>query len=151
MMVGNLVGLILSPLLLLSYGWRGLFYVFGLLGLPLLLFWLKVVPDSPTVRAETGGQQTSLAGAAAASGKASPAEVGTGEAMEATVPPSVGSDVSIARMLSSSATWAIVVVNVVNHFGYFIYLNWMPTYFNKVRWGGPEAAPRVMPGFNAGV
>ncbi|GIM12297.1 hypothetical protein Vretimale_15667 [Volvox reticuliferus] len=34
-------------------------------------------------------------------------------------------------MLASSATWAIIAVNVVNHFGYFIYLNWMPAYFNK--------------------
>jgi cyanate permease len=35
--------------------------------------------------------------------------------------------------MSRSATWAIIVVNIVNHFGYFIYLNWMPTYFVKVR------------------
>ncbi|GFH23432.1 MFS domain-containing protein [Haematococcus lacustris] len=31
----------------------------------------------------------------------------------------------------AAATWAIIVVNVINHFGYFIYLNWMPTYFVK--------------------
>jgi MFS family permease len=44
---GNLVGLLLSPLLLANYGWRGLFFVFGILGAPLLALWLAVVPDKP--------------------------------------------------------------------------------------------------------
>ncbi|GFH14052.1 putative anion transporter 4, chloroplastic [Haematococcus lacustris] len=39
--------------------------------------------------------------------------------------------VTPASLLTHSATWAIIVVNVINHFGYFIYLNWMPTYFVK--------------------
>ena len=42
---GNLLGLVLSPILLLNFGWRGLFYVFGFLGLPMFLFWLAAVPD----------------------------------------------------------------------------------------------------------
>lgn len=40
--------------------------------------------------------------------------------------------VSLWQMLSHPATWAIIIVNIVNHWGYFIYLNWMPTYFVKV-------------------
>ena len=43
-LAGNLVGLFLSPLLLQKLGWRGLFYTFGVLGLPLLAIWLAVVP-----------------------------------------------------------------------------------------------------------
>ena len=31
--------------------------------------------------------------------------------------------------LSKKATWAIVAVNFVNHWSYFILLNWMPSYF----------------------
>lgn len=42
-------------------------------------------------------------------------------------PASVGT----LQLLSSKATWAIIVVNFVNHWGYFIYLNWMPSYFVK--------------------
>lgn len=42
---------------------------------------------------------------------------------------------SIGRLLSHPATWAIIIVNIVNHWGYFIYLNWMPSYFVKV---GPQ-------------
>ena len=32
--------------------------------------------------------------------------------------------------IAAARPQAIVVANVVNHFNYFIYLNWMPTYFH---------------------
>ncbi|KAK9845874.1 hypothetical protein WJX81_004733 [Elliptochloris bilobata] len=38
---------------------------------------------------------------------------------------------STLDLLGSSATWAIIVVNIVNHWGYFIYLSWMPSYFHQ--------------------
>ena len=41
------MGLFLSPLLLATLGWRGLFFVFGALGLPLLAAWLAIVPKPP--------------------------------------------------------------------------------------------------------
>ena len=45
--------------------------------------------------------------------------------------------VGVVQLLRSSAVWAIIVVNIVNHWGYFIYLNWIPSYFYKVsREGG---------------
>ena len=66
-------------------GWRGLFYVFGLLGLPLLAVWLAVVPPQ-TPRAPAAGQAA---------------------------PPKLSS----LHMMSKSATWAIIVVNFVNHWG----------------------------------
>ena len=45
--------------------------------------------------------------------------------------PSLAGKVGTLKLLSSKATWAIIVVNFVNHWGYFIYLNWMPSYFVK--------------------
>ena len=81
---GNLAGLALAPVLLHTVGWRGLFYVFGLLGAPLLAFWLAVVP-SQTPKAESGAQ----------------------------APPRL----SALQMMSKKATWAIIIVNFVNHWG----------------------------------
>jgi hypothetical protein len=43
--------------------------------------------------------------------------------------------VGVVQLLRSSAVWAIIVVNIVNHWGYFIYLNWIPSYFYKVSVG----------------
>ena len=45
--------------------------------------------------------------------------------------PSLAGKVGTLNLLSSKAVWAIIVVNFVNHWGYFIYLNWMPSYFVK--------------------
>ncbi|KAI8477407.1 MAG: hypothetical protein J3K34DRAFT_515747 [Monoraphidium minutum] len=115
---GNLVGLLLSPFILLTFGWRALFLVFGVLGAPLLAAWNTLVPDAPPRQPAPQppqGQQLQPA-----DGKA-PAGGGGG-----------GGGVTLGRLLSHPATWAIIVVNFVNHWGYFIYLNWMPTYFSKV-------------------
>ncbi|KAK9831670.1 hypothetical protein WJX74_005307 [Apatococcus lobatus] len=95
---GNLVGLALSPLLLSRFGWRGIFYVFGILGAPLLAAWWTLVPpDTPrttTSKASSSGMLQSW-----------------------------------RKFLSKKATWAIVAANFVNHWSYFILLNWMPSYF----------------------
>lgn len=58
--------------------------------------------------------------------KAAPAQL---PATQATSDPSPAAKVGTLKLLSSKATWAIIVVNFVNHWGYFIYLNWMPSYF----------------------
>lgn len=50
-------------------------------------------------------------------------------AKQATPDPHPVAKVGTLKLLSSKATWAIIVVNFVNHWGYFIYLNWMPSYF----------------------
>ena len=102
---GNLVGLLLSPVLLESFGWRSVFYTFGALGLPMAAIWNAVVPDHRPSKEASRSTESS-----------------TDES----------SSVSIRALLSSPAVWAIITANVINHFGYFIYLNWMPTYFYKV-------------------
>ncbi|KAL4424918.1 hypothetical protein ABPG77_009647 [Micractinium sp. CCAP 211/92] len=112
---GNLVGLLLSPLILQHFGWRALFYLFGLAGAPLLAMWALVVPGRKQEAGSTAaGSGSGAAGAAAAAGTPGSSKVG------------------VLRLLSKPATWAIIIANFVNHWGYFIYLNWMPTYFYKV-------------------
>lgn len=91
-----------SPLVLASYGWKALFLWFGFLGAPLLAVWLSVVP----------GQARPSASSRAAGAERRPRP-------------------GMLDLLGSSATWAIIVVNIVNHWGYFIYLNWMPSYFYR--------------------
>lgn len=134
---GNLVGLFLSPLLLATLGWRGLFFVFGVLGLPLLAAWLAIVPKPPQqpgmVKAETAPQE--YIGKLPVSPvpeevleKTAVAQTPGGQSPK---DPSLAGKVGTLKLLSSKATWAIIVVNFVNHWGYFIYLNWMPSYFVK--------------------
>jgi ACS family sodium-dependent inorganic phosphate cotransporter/ACS family sodium-dependent inorganic phosphate cotransporter-like MFS transporter 9 len=109
---GNLVGLLVSPLILAQLGWRPLFYIFGLFGGPLLALWSFVVPNLKNTTAE----------------KTSPAAAASLEQTTKESAPSV----TLGAMLKNRAVWAIIVANFANHWGYFIYLNWMPTYFYKV-------------------
>ena len=113
---GNLLALALSPLLLANFGWRVLFYIFGLLGAPLLALWMYVVPAHQQRLQQQGGGAPPAAGGSSSSSSSS-------------------SGVSAWQLMGSTATWAIIVANIVNHWGYFIYLNWMPTYFNKAGQG----------------
>lgn len=111
--LGSLMGLILSPLILLNFGWRTLFFIFGALGAPLLALWIAMVPQKPA-QAQDG----------------TPAEAaGYRETRSPRLPVK---DINVMTLLSHPATWAIITVNIVNHWGYFIYLNWMPTFFFKV-------------------
>ncbi|KAF8067233.1 PHT4 [Scenedesmus sp. PABB004] len=118
---GNLVGLAVSPLILVAFGWKALFLTFGLLGGPLVALWLALTPRAdeappaqpPTPAPSQPSQPSQPAGAPGGAG-------GGGDA-----------PVSMGRLLSHPATWAIIIVNVVNHWGYFIYLNWMPSYFSR--------------------
>ncbi len=50
---GNLLGLVVSPLLLAAVGWRSMFLLFGVLGVPLLLLWNRVVPSAAEAAAMT--------------------------------------------------------------------------------------------------
>ncbi|GAX82959.1 hypothetical protein CEUSTIGMA_g10386.t1 [Chlamydomonas eustigma] len=179
---GNLLGLILSPILLLQFGWRSLFLIFGFLGAPLLALWMATVPATAPIGGPdkaaapssviAGATESTVAEVPAASTSSSGQGYisfrwsttkgsGSGEAgfrsvfattataaAEAAVdgfkPSSSSSfssplaaaasvalpEVGVKELLSSTATWAIIIVNIVNHWGYFIYLNWMPTYFN---------------------
>ncbi|KAJ9509779.1 hypothetical protein QJQ45_011622 [Haematococcus lacustris] len=120
--VRNLVGLVLSPLILLTWGWRWLFSIFGFMGAPLLLMWMTVVPNKPLLPASTPAPAPAPAAAEPGVG---------GGSMLSQVSMVTPRQVTPASLLTHSATWAIIVVNVINHFGYFIYLNWMPTYFVK--------------------
>ncbi|KAL6769597.1 PHT4C [Auxenochlorella protothecoides x Auxenochlorella symbiontica] len=99
---GNLLGLVLSPWLIARGGWRAPFLAFGAAGLPLLAAWAIVVPGRAG-----GGAQRARRGAGAVRGH------------------------RLADLLGNSSVWAIIVATVVNHWGYFIYLNWMPTYFYR--------------------
>ena len=128
---GNLAGLLLSPLIVQSMGWRALFYVYAVLGMPLLLLWYFIIPEDPRKKemdddASASRAMTSQELSAGADGyekNSSAAEIA--RRMEDQ------DDVSLTRLLKSSAVWAIIVANFANHWGYFMYLNWMPTYFFK--------------------
>ena len=104
--MGNLLGLATTPMIIAMVGYRNLFLVFGILGVPLVVLWLALVPKREGERERTM------------------------EASDiASVTPAVLAPPTVGALLRNKHTWAIIFANVVNHWGYFLYLNWMPVYF----------------------
>ncbi|KAJ7517780.1 hypothetical protein O6H91_21G040400 [Diphasiastrum complanatum] len=118
--LGSVGALLLTPLLMTKLGVSGPFVVFSLIGFFWLLLWLSTstIPRNPQAnprvkprerlhqRIEVPGQSTIKTG-------------GVG------LPP-------IGLLLLKLPTWAIIVANAMNNWGYFILLSWMPVYFNTV-------------------
>ncbi|XP_022743005.1 probable anion transporter 3, chloroplastic isoform X2 [Durio zibethinus] len=113
--LGNVVGLILTPIMLSSIGISGPFIFFSSLGLLWLSSWVYKVTNDPRESPFIGKSELRLIQA----GKVDP-PVYTGE-----LPP-------IRILLSKLPTWAIIFANVTNNWGYFVLLSWMPVYFKTV-------------------
>lgn len=45
--VGNIVALLISPVLINNFGWKSAFWVYGTLGLTWMLAWVPLVPNQP--------------------------------------------------------------------------------------------------------
>ncbi|GBG82824.1 hypothetical protein CBR_g36355 [Chara braunii] len=149
--LGNMVGLLSAPLLMRVFGnSTGPFIAFGLIGLLWLPLWLTSVTADPRQHPNldpaelayiTGGgypRTTEGSGVPGRAGRgggkggdlplpaAGPGPMKAGKASPSTrlLPMSV--------LLRKPAVWANIVGNVVNNWGFFILLSWMPVYFKKV-------------------
>jgi ACS family sodium-dependent inorganic phosphate cotransporter len=107
MHVGTVTAFLLSPPIILAFGWPALFYITGAIGGVWVVAWMLRVPPLPPTPAE-----------ALNFGADSPAEGSRGGAIPW---------MKIAR---EKAVWAIVIAHFCSNFGYYILLLWLPTYLN---------------------
>lgn len=113
--LGNVVGLILTPIMLSSIGISGPFILFSSLGLLWLSSWTYRVTSDPRESPFITKSELRLIQV----GKVDP-------------PPNTGELPPISLLLSKLPTWAIIFANVTNNWGYFVLLSWMPVYFKTV-------------------
>ncbi|GKE08758.1 probable anion transporter 3, chloroplastic [Tanacetum coccineum] len=115
--LGNVVGLVLTPIVMASVGLSGPFYLFSSLGLLWLTTWTLGVTNDPQDSPSISSSELRLIQA----GKTkAPPPLKKGE-----LPP-------LRLLLSKMPTWAIIFANVTNNWGYFVLLSWMPVYFKTV-------------------
>ncbi|KAJ4704502.1 Phosphate transporter [Melia azedarach] len=114
--LGNVVGLLLTPIMLSTIGISGPFILFSFLGLLWLTTWASAVTNDPQdspfiskpeLRLIQAGKTDSL--------------VKKGNPLP-----------SLQLLLSKLPSWAIIIANVTNNWGYFVLLSWMPIYFRTV-------------------
>lgn len=133
---GSMIGLLVAPLLMQKFGIAGPFYVFGSVGLVWALIWTRMATSYPRNNKRVSKKELKFIESGGAivvadSSSSSPSEISNNND---------GDDGKRRKkmktpwrmLLSHPATWACVVANFVNNFGFFILLAWMPKYFNDV-------------------
>jgi ACS family sodium-dependent inorganic phosphate cotransporter len=136
--VGNVVGLLVAPPLIATFGWPSVFYLFGLGGFLWVAAWPRVLPDgglsvgaAALASSSTTVPQTppprSLAAApddqrAAA---AAPEQDRAGQADG-----SWADDVPWADIVRSREVWAVTFTHFSYNWGYYTLLAWLPSYFD---------------------
>ena len=138
---GSMIGLLVAPLLMSRFGIAGPFYVFGAIGVAWAAVWNARATSYPRANERVGEEElkfiedggaivdhlrsSSSESSSSSSGKEIDDEVIVVTEVEKKTTP-------WKMLLSHPATWACVVANFVNNFGFFILLAWMPKYFNDV-------------------
>ena len=121
---GSMIGLLAAPALLARAGIPGPFVVFGTLGLVWAIVWHFAATTYPKESAMVDARELShivdhpggaLTEAERSSGRSTP---------RAPTP--------FKLLLSKAPTWACIIANFVNNWGFFILLAWMPLYFKQV-------------------
>jgi nitrate/nitrite transporter NarK len=115
--IGGAVSPPLATMLLLAYGWRSMFFVFGLVGLiwcAAFWFWYR---DDPAEHAQVNAAELAYIGQ-----DASPAGRTTLEPGEKT---------PWKRLLLSGNLWALFWMYFATSYGFWFFLTWMPTYLMK--------------------
>ncbi|KAL0333225.1 UNVERIFIED_CONTAM: putative anion transporter 3, chloroplastic [Sesamum angustifolium] len=113
--LGNVVGLVLTPLAMSSIGISGPFILFTSLGFLWLMTWINRVANDPQESNSISKAELRLIQA----GKSD------SHVIKSKLP-------SLALLFSKLPTWAIVFANITNNWGYFVLLSWMPVYFKTV-------------------
>ncbi|KAK6920109.1 Major facilitator superfamily [Dillenia turbinata] len=113
MYLGSVIGLALSPVLIHSFGWPSVFYVFGSLGSVWMLLWLNKAYSSPKEDPDLSLKEKRLI-------------LGGGISKE---PVTV---IPWKLILSKAPVWALIISHFCHNWGTFILLTWMPTYYNQV-------------------
>lgn len=113
--LGNVVGLLLTPIMLSSIGVTGPFLLFSSLGLVWLMSWIPGVMNNPRESQNISTSELRLIEAGKVDSSRHNAK-----------------HLPLSRLLSKLPTWAIIVANMTNNWGYFVLLSWMPVYFKTV-------------------
>jgi len=113
--LGNVVSFLATPIIMSHIGLTGTFAFFASLGYVWLAVWLLKVESDPIDSRTISKSELQLILAGRSKSKVK------GDKFP-----------SLREVFSKMGMWAIIVANVINNWGYFVLLSWMPVYFKTV-------------------
>ncbi|XP_043702742.1 probable anion transporter 4, chloroplastic isoform X1 [Telopea speciosissima] len=121
--LGNVIGLLLSPILMSKGGVFGPFVIFGLSGFLWVLVWLSATSSTPERHPQISKSELEYI----RSMRKTSSIPSTEKKSKTTkvIPP-------FRRLLSKLPTWTVISANAMHSWGYFLLLSWMPIYFNTI-------------------
>eukprot|EP00250_Pteridium_aquilinum_P002103 c12306_g2_i1 orf=290-1948(-) len=120
--LGSVVGLLATPVIMAAWGVSMPFIAFGLTGALWLLFWICFVSNDPEDHPNI--EEAELQYIQQNRVPISKRNMGTSSGQGLLLP--------VVLLLKKLPSWAVIVANFTNNWGYFVLLSWMPIYFNSV-------------------
>ncbi|KAI3814647.1 hypothetical protein L1987_14290 [Smallanthus sonchifolius] len=115
--VGSVLGLLLAPPLIESFGWESVFYMFGMFGIVWFLGFQFVAEDQPLTNSASLSRSQS-----------NPEPKSWETSME-----ELGGSLNVPwkSFFQSKAVWAMIYAHFCGSWGHYCCLSWLPTYFSE--------------------
>ena len=122
--IGTIFGLVVTPIIILNWGWQWAFYLYGGLGFVWYIFWQRMIESSPKEdKRITSDELEFIINNAPATEKAKP--------------------LAFSQWRSNLPLLAITVAHFCSNYSLFVFLSWLPI-FIKDGLGMPMAAVGVL-------
>ena len=111
--IGTIFGLVVTPIIILRWGWEWAFYLYGGLGFIWYLFWQRIVQSSPKDDPNISSDELEfITDNAPASEKAE--------------------TLAFSEWRSNLPLWAIAVAHFCNNYSLFVFLSWLPVSYTHL-------------------
>jgi ACS family sodium-dependent inorganic phosphate cotransporter len=110
--LGTVTAFLVSPAIIVAFGWHALFYIAGAIGLMWVCVWLWRTSETPDSDPEITREElaTIIAGRP---------------------PAPLAIAIPWGVIMREKAVWAIAIAHLCNNFGFYILLLWLPTYLDR--------------------
>ena len=110
--LGSVIALLITPWIVVNFGWEWAFYSFGLLGFVWLALWMPYTASTPASHPTiTEDEKALIEAGAPKEEKAGPLPLG--------------------KLLSAPSVWAIIIAHFCSNWATYVLLAWLPTYVNR--------------------
>ncbi|GAB2289158.1 hypothetical protein Dimus_023461 [Dionaea muscipula] len=129
--VGSVIGLILAPPIIRSFGWESVFYLFGLLGIAWICRSPAPAPALILASASCYYDTDAFSRLLTYSESGNESWFSSFDEFQSSL-----KDVPWKAFFQSEAVWAMIYAHFCGSWGHFTCLSWLPTYFSSDLHGG---------------